>query len=92
MILKWSLNRIDRLDDLVNNDLAFIWVIPGNTVSLDEQQVAAVINFMDALSRLDTLEKDRLKEFLKQFAKENNVKFAAFMKTLRGLISGLKVS
>lgn len=91
MILKWSLNRIDRLGDLVKNELAFIWVIPNNTVSLNEEHSKVVRNFMGVLKRFDSLEKDKLKGFLKEFAKENNVKYAVLMKTLRGLLSGLKV-
>lgn len=91
MILRWAVNRIDRLRDLVNNELAFIWVIPSNTVSLDEQHIKAVMNFMKALEMLDTLEKDSLKDFLKRFAKEQGVKYATLMKALRGIFSGLKV-
>lgn len=91
MILKWSLNRIERLGDLVKNELAFIWVIPSNTVSVNEEHLKTVKNFMGVLEGIDSLKKDELKGFLKEFAKDNNVKYAAFMKMLRGLLSGLKV-
>lgn len=77
--------------DLVKHELAFIWVIPDNNISLNEEHSKVVRNFMDVLKRFDSLEKDKLKGILKNFAKENNVKYAALMKTLRGLLSGLKV-
>lgn len=91
IILKWSWNRIDTLKDLVKNELAFIWVVPSSTVALDEEQHRFVTNLIDALREIDLLEKNALKDFFKQFAKENNVKYATLMKTLRSLLSGLKV-
>lgn len=92
MILKWSVNRINRLSDLVQNQLSFIWVVPSATIPLDDQQLKIIMKFMSVLETLDTLEKEALKKLLKQFSKENGEKYANFMKTLRGLLSGLKVS
>lgn len=91
-ILKWMANRIDKLSDLVKNELAFVWVIPNSAVPLDEKHLIAVTNFMRALEVMDSLEKETLKGFLKCFAQENDVKYATLMKLLRSLLSGLKVN
>lgn len=91
-ILKWASNRIDRLSDLVKNEWAFIWVMPSSQVSLDEEHIKAIENFIKTLETLESLEKNSLKDFLKGFAKENGLKYATLMKALRGLLSGLKAS
>lgn len=91
-ILRWSSNRIDRLSDLVKPELAFVWVIPSSAVAVDEEYTKVLMNFERALETAGSLEKVKLQEFLKEFAKKNGVKYATFMKTLRGLLSGLKVS
>lgn len=92
MILRWSLNRIDRLSDLVDDNLSFIWVVPKDIPALDEEYNKVVRSLVKVIEMQDSLTKDKLKHFLKDFAKENGVTYAVFMKTLRSLLSGLKVS
>lgn len=91
MILKWTLNRINKLSDLVKNEFAFIWVIPSTSITVSETQLTALRNFMNLLESMDSLEKEKLKDSLMFIAKESNIKYATFMKTLRALLSGLKV-
>lgn len=34
--LKWAQNRISTLNDLVNKDLAFLWIVPASVPSIEQ--------------------------------------------------------
>lgn len=90
-ILHWAVNRIDKLSDLVSKDLEFVWVIPPQ-LKIGEPDMKTVQLFKTKLEIEDELsEKNSLNTFLKNFCKENEIKFSNFMKLLRSVLSGLKV-
>lgn len=90
-ILQWSVNRIHKLEDLFTKDLDFIWFIPKTDETIDEKQLIVIGNLKNVLLHKDELSKQSLPAFLKTFAKENDIKYSVLMKTLRSVLSGLKV-
>lgn len=90
-ILYWSVNRIDKLSDLVLKDFEFVWVVPTQ-LEIKKSDVDAVQLFKAKLKTEEELkDKSSLNVFLKNFCKENEIKFSNFMKLLRSVLSGLKV-
>lgn len=89
-ILKWSVNRIHRLEDLFLKDLQFIWIIPTTTEVLEQNQLTAIITLAKTFSEQEVWDKESATQFLKSFAKENNIKYNILMKSLRTVLSGLK--
>uniref|UniRef100_T1GGM8 Uncharacterized protein n=1 Tax=Megaselia scalaris TaxID=36166 RepID=T1GGM8_MEGSC len=87
-ILRWSSNRINTLQDLVDAKLSFLWIRPNDAIASDLTKE----NLENLLSGLEesTFLKDDLNVFLKSFAEMNNFKFAKMMKTFRSALSGLK--
>lgn len=41
--LKWAQNRINKLDDLVTPDLAFLWVVPKIIPDTKDQQYLGIL-------------------------------------------------
>ncbi|XP_014229583.1 probable glutamate--tRNA ligase, mitochondrial [Trichogramma pretiosum] len=91
--LKWAQNRINKLSDLVSADLKFLWVKPENN---DNFKNLKYLESIEVLSKkLENIDENNfcqesLKNYLREFAKTNNVPFSDLMKTLRSLLSGLK--
>lgn len=90
-ILRWSNKRIYYLSDLVAKELAFIWVVPKNYSNVEENDLTVITSLIHGLGQEEEFDKEKLNLFLKNFAKGNNVKYSAFMKKLRTILSGLKV-
>lgn len=85
------MNRIDKISDLVSRDLEFVWTFQPQ-LKIEESDVKAMELFKTKLEIEDELrEKNSLNVFLKNFCKENEIKFGSFMKLLRSVLSGLKV-
>lgn len=91
-ILLWSFNRIDRLGDVVSNQLAFLWVSPTTIKNKNVEDVLIIEKLKENLKLQEDLTKDKLKLVLKSFSQENNVKFSDLMQLVRSILSGLKVS
>lgn len=75
--------------------MKFLWVKPAKQEdSMDLKYLEMVDMLTKKLESLDDNNfcKESLKTYLKEFATNNNVPFPALMKTLRSLLSGLKVS
>lgn len=76
-------------------DLKFLWVKP---ITKDDSEDLKCLEMVDILRENlgsigdDKFHKESLKTYLREFAKRNNVPFPDLMKTLRTLLSGLKVS
>lgn len=91
-ILKWAVNRIQKLDDLTSKSMAFIWVKPVIKDDLDETHRKIIEKLVEKLAVKNKLRREELNDLLKHLAEDNNVKYSAFMKNLRTVLSGLKVS
>lgn len=86
-VLNWSTSRIARIDELVTNKYGFLWILPSkNKAEIDEGLLGKVLKFLEGVELFD---ENSLKESLRSFAAEHNVKFPALMKMLRGALSGL---
>ncbi|XP_026324026.1 probable glutamate--tRNA ligase, mitochondrial [Hyposmocoma kahamanoa] len=86
-VLNWAVSRISRLEELVTNKFGFLWILPTNEdIELDKELLHKLIN---NLQRLETFDETSIKDNLKLFSKENNVKFPELMKMLRAVLSGL---
>ncbi|XP_017482137.1 PREDICTED: probable glutamate--tRNA ligase, mitochondrial [Rhagoletis zephyria] len=87
-VLKWACSRLTFIEDLTEANLSFLWVRPVEfkLKNVTNDQMESLI------ANLENIEftKDNLNLKLKEFADNNNVKFAVFMKTLRSALSGLK--
>lgn len=91
-ILKWAINRVNCLNDLVSNELAFLWICPSKQLEMDKEHINVIKKLNQELQIQDDLQRDALKIFLKNFSTQNNIKFSNLMKIVRSTLSGLKVS
>ncbi|KAL0115731.1 hypothetical protein PUN28_010931 [Cardiocondyla obscurior] len=92
--LKWAQNRILTLNDLVKEDLAFLWIVPSSMPNVKQTGCSDAIKLLNAeLVEIDAsnYKTDWMILFLRDFAKKNGVPFATLMKTLRSVMSGVKV-
>ncbi|XP_015118322.1 probable glutamate--tRNA ligase, mitochondrial [Diachasma alloeum] len=92
-ILEWARNRITKLTDLISTDLAFLWVTPTLSKTIEDPETLGPLRTLYAeLQNLDTsnFEKDQLNDYLRKFAKDNGLKFSTLMKSLRTVLSGLQ--
>lgn len=88
-ILDWSSDRINKLSDLLSDNLRFIWVSPNVKIINDKDKVILTL-FATGLQNKN-FQRESLAVYFKEFCADHNVKFGGFMKSLRGIISGLKV-
>ncbi|KAF5295425.1 hypothetical protein FQA39_LY13086 [Lamprigera yunnana] len=89
-VLSWASNRINKLSDLVSNDLSFLWIPPVHSDGVKETDLTIIKRFYSVLKNRDSFEKDDLKGFLKSFSEEHDFKFSALMQLVRSILSGLK--
>lgn len=88
-VLNWSVNteRLQSLQQLVEGELSFLWILP----KIQEDNITSewVEKLVNALETGD-FDKTQLSELLREFSKENNLKFPKFMASLRGMLAGIK--
>ncbi|KAJ0181457.1 hypothetical protein K1T71_003542 [Dendrolimus kikuchii] len=86
-VLNWSVTRIARLDELVTNKYGFLWILPSKkSIEIDKNLFNKLLQF---LGNMKSFDENYLKEHLRSFSAENDVKFPALMKMLRSALSGL---
>ncbi|XP_038209367.1 probable glutamate--tRNA ligase, mitochondrial [Zerene cesonia] len=85
-VLFWATSRITRVEDLVSNKFAFLWVLPHNKTEIDSQLFGKLIQ---NLEDLEDFKEDSIKANLREFSLTNKIKFPALMKMLRSVLSGL---
>lgn len=85
-VLNWSTIRITKLEELVSPKFAFLWILP-NCKNVDVQLLNELVSKLEDIDRFD---KESIRVFLKDFSNKKSVKFPAFMKTLRSVLSGLE--
>ncbi|XP_050545802.1 probable glutamate--tRNA ligase, mitochondrial isoform X2 [Daktulosphaira vitifoliae] len=90
-ILKWSVNRISNINQLINDNYKFIWIKPSEasikTMNFDKDLIMKLIQ---NLQNVENFNAKQLGNILQEFSKSNNIVYSNFMKTLRNIISGLK--
>ncbi|KAF4521242.1 hypothetical protein B566_EDAN008443 [Ephemera danica] len=92
-VLQWSQSRIDRLKDLVQPNLAFLWLLPRQEILADTELLPGMLQKVcDVLETTETFTAQHLKPELRSLATELGIPFSKLMKILRGTISGLKAS
>lgn len=87
-------DRITSLDDLVNSDFEFLWLIPKQ-IDIGDINITHLPNDLQACKECV----ENMKEFkqsyitteMKKMCKERGIKFNVFMKCLRLCFTGLKV-
>lgn len=92
--LKWAQNRILTLNDLVKEDLTFLWIFPSSMTNVNQTGCSDAIKLLNAeLVEIDAnnYKTDWMAPYLKDFAKKNGIPFAALMKTLRSVMGGVNV-
>ncbi|XP_021920820.1 probable glutamate--tRNA ligase, mitochondrial isoform X2 [Zootermopsis nevadensis] len=95
-VLVWGEDRITRLTDLVNSNLAFLWIIPSQhaleIVASEANNIGVLEDMKLYLSKLLETEfhRDHLKKLLKDFSSEKQLPFSKLMKLLRSAVSGLQ--
>ncbi|XP_063977151.1 nondiscriminating glutamyl-tRNA synthetase EARS2, mitochondrial [Diachasmimorpha longicaudata] len=92
-ILEWARDRITKLTDLISKDLAFLWVAPRLSKAIEDPEILASLRTLyTELQNWErsNFERHQLNDYLKKFANDNGLKFPAFMKSLRTVLSGLQ--
>lgn len=88
VLQQWASVRLTSLQQLVEGDFQFLWVLPN----LNEVNVDASVDLdklVDVLNRIEFSE-EQLLSALREFCKENNLKVKTLMMTLRSLLSARK--
>lgn len=88
-VLNWSVNRITKLEDLMSDDMQFLWVLPKKVKDLMAPTTAEVL--AATLEQIEFVDKDQLVVVLKRFADGEDVNYSRLMKMLRTVLSGIKV-
>lgn len=88
-VLNWSVKteRLQSLQQLVEGELSFLWILPK--IQSDTIQSEWVGKLVAQLESGD-FNKTCLSELLRDFSKENNLKFSKFMASLRTMLAGIK--
>ncbi|XP_067014219.2 nondiscriminating glutamyl-tRNA synthetase EARS2, mitochondrial [Anabrus simplex] len=94
-VLLWSQKRIHRLTDLVERNLAFLWVLPSVSSLPDivnDDKLGMLMELNECLTKIPKSDfvKEHLKSLLRDFASQRSIQFGQLMKLLRSLLSGLK--
>ncbi|XP_055550070.1 probable glutamate--tRNA ligase, mitochondrial [Wyeomyia smithii] len=90
-VLEWSITRIGSLQDLVKGKLSFLWVLPQRSKdAIIDADILKVLAKNFATETDVPFTKAYISDFLKAFAKRNQIAFDQFMKSLRGSLSGLR--
>lgn len=76
-----------RIEDLVSNKFGFLWILPSKRGEIDAELLQKLVQKLEHFEQFDEA---KIKENLRVFSKDNNVKFPALMKTLRSVLSGLE--
>ncbi|XP_063546617.1 nondiscriminating glutamyl-tRNA synthetase EARS2, mitochondrial [Cydia strobilella] len=87
-VLEWATSRISRLEELVTDKYGFLWILPSNTnqAEINRELLEKLIPVLESLPNYDHI---HIKQNLRDFCTENNVKFPIIMKMLRSVLSGL---
>lgn len=90
-ILKWSVNRIYTLSDLLEKDLLFLWMKPNMkklNISWEADELEKLCVAIEG--HKNEFNREHINMVMKQFASDNNVDYGMLMKNLRTILSGLK--
>lgn len=79
--------RLQSLQQLVEGELSFLWILPK--IQDDNIQSEWLEKLVTTLENGD-FDKTHLSELLRDFSKENNLKFPKFMASLRTMLAGIK--
>ncbi|XP_053600862.1 nondiscriminating glutamyl-tRNA synthetase EARS2, mitochondrial [Plodia interpunctella] len=85
-VLNWATARVSNIDELVSTKFGFLWILPSSKIDLDKELLEKLLK---NLENFEKFEQDLLKNNLREFSVNNNVKFPVLMKMLRGVLSGL---
>jgi len=87
-VLGWSVGRITNLNELVEGQLSFLWVLPAKSNhNLSKDTLEELVT---TLTAVDSFQKESLNSILKEFSKNQNVKFSELMTNIRVILSGFK--
>lgn len=88
-VLNWSVSteRLQSLQQLVEGELSFLWILPKlHEDNIQSEWVAKLVAALEA----GDFDKTQLLSLLRDFSKENNLKFPKFMASLRTMLAGIK--
>lgn len=86
-VLHWSVDRIQSLQQLVEGNLSFLWIVPK--IQDDNTQSEWIEKLVTTLENSE-FDKTHLRNLLRKFSKENDLKFPNFMTSLRLLLGGIR--
>ncbi|CAG9805608.1 unnamed protein product [Chironomus riparius] len=89
-VLKWSTKRISSINELAEENLSFLWVLPKLTKDKEVEINEEIIDSLVEELKDENFSKTNLQTILKEFSGEKQLIFANFMKNLRKMLSGLK--
>ncbi|XP_063837928.1 nondiscriminating glutamyl-tRNA synthetase EARS2, mitochondrial [Ostrinia nubilalis] len=86
-VLNWAVARISKIEDLVSSKFGFLWILPSNNqMDIDKDLLHRLVEYLETQ---EVFEEPILKDKLREFSKNNNIKFPELMKILRSVLSGL---
>lgn len=86
-VLNWAVARISKVEDLVTPAFGFLWILPSNSkLDINKNLLGKLA---ENLESLEAFEEKKIKDHLRDFSTNNNVKFPELMKMLRSVLSGL---
>lgn len=90
-VIVWSVDRIQKLNDLVSPQFSFLWCQP-DVYDVSPNNILFYNSLHAFTSKLETHEflPENIVPFVKEFCMHNNLEYGPFMRFLRNVISGLK--
>lgn len=85
-VLHWASDRITSLNQLVEGNLSFLWILPK--IKNDDIHAELLESLIAQLEKGD-FDKQNLLALLQEFSKKNDLKFSKFMRSLRATLSGI---
>ncbi|KAL0895318.1 hypothetical protein ABMA27_011462 [Loxostege sticticalis] len=86
-VLNWAVVRVSKIEDLVSSKFGFLWILPShNNLNINKELLDKLVEYLE---EQEVFEEVVLKDKLREFSKNNDMKFPELMKVLRSVLSGL---
>ncbi|KOB76231.1 Uncharacterized protein OBRU01_04972 [Operophtera brumata] len=84
---KYPHHHVNTSEELISNKFGFLWILPSSQLHTDKELLTKLVHNLETVH---IFEEKKLKQHLRCFSKENDVKFPVLMKILRSVLSGLE--
>lgn len=93
-VLRWCPSRVNRLNDLLSPEMAYLWSLPIPSMKMthSHEELERFLEELAKILRNPDSHLENLSSFIKNYATQNNLKFKFLMKDIRLLFCGSEVN